>query len=176
MKTTLTTLIGASAPSFGLPQRRIDGQRVLQALELGAEDLELLRLGLVADGDERFERRLEVEPFVLVDLVRADGRLDRRVELHPGDVARVVVVRDERVGAGCEEMLERRLRRELRRFTQQRSRKRQLALIFIEYGTAAKRPSGPRRIVVKKPVAAGFAAPGSASIHFCISSFEAPAG
>ena len=56
---------------------RIDRQVVLELLQVIAERLQLLRLGLVADGDERLERRLEVEPLVLVDLVRADGRLDR---------------------------------------------------------------------------------------------------
>src|SRR5688572_31114652 len=47
-------------------------------------------------GDERLECGLEVEPLVFVDLVRADRGLDRRVELHPGDVALVVVIGEER--------------------------------------------------------------------------------
>ena len=46
----------------------------------------------------------------------------------------------------------------------------------IEYGTDTKRPSGPRRMVVKKPVAAVLALPVSESSHFWISSFVAPAG
>ncbi len=45
-----------------------------------------------------------------------------------------------------------------------------------EYGTAMKRPSGPRRMVVKNPVAAALALPVSESIHFWTSSLVAPAG
>ena len=112
VKTTLTTRIGASAPSFGLRYFGIDGQRVLEPLQLGAEHAELLRLGVVAQRDERFERRLVAEPLVFVGLVRADRRLDRGVELHPGHVAGVVVVREKRVGAQLEELLQRRLRRQ----------------------------------------------------------------
>ena len=55
---------------------RIDRQVVLDLLQLAAEPRQLLRLGVVTQRDERLERRLVVEPLVLVDLVRADGRLD----------------------------------------------------------------------------------------------------
>ena len=57
---------------------RIDRQHVLDALQLAAEPRQLVRLDVVAKRDERLERRLVVEEFVLVDLVRSDGRLDRR--------------------------------------------------------------------------------------------------
>ena len=64
-KTTLTTRMGASAPSFGL-RYRVDGQRVLEPLQVGAESGELLRLRIVAHGDEGLERGLVAEPVVLV--------------------------------------------------------------------------------------------------------------
>ena len=115
----------------------IDRQRVLELLQVRGERLQLLRLRFVADGDERFERRLEVEPLVLVDLVRADRRLDRRVELHPCDVARVVVVGEERLGAGRQEALQRRLRRRVGRLAQQRRGAAQLALVLDAVGHCA---------------------------------------
>jgi predicted RNA-binding protein with PUA-like domain len=58
-------------------------------------------------GDERLEGGLVAEELVLVGLVGADGHLHRRVEVHPGDVARVVVVALEGVGPQGEELLER---------------------------------------------------------------------
>src|SRR4030095_9129413 len=55
---------------------RIDRQRVLELLEVARKRLQLLRLGIVSNGDEGFEGGLGVEPLVLVNLVRTDGRLD----------------------------------------------------------------------------------------------------
>ena len=69
--------MGASAPSFGLRSVGIDRQVVLDVLQLGGEARQLLGLGVVAHGDEGLERGLGVEPLVFVDLVGADGRLDR---------------------------------------------------------------------------------------------------
>ena len=91
---------------------------------------QLLALRLVANRDERLERRLVVEELVLVDLVRPDGRLDGALQLHPRDVAVVVVVRQERLGTLGEERLQRRLGRELRRLAQQSGRLSELVLIF----------------------------------------------
>ena len=54
---------------------------------------------------------LVVEQLVLVHLVGPDRRLDRAFQLHPRDVAVVVVVRQERVGALGQKGLERRLGR-----------------------------------------------------------------
>ena len=123
---------------------RIDWQRVLEFLQVRGERLQLLRLRFVADGDERLERGLEVEPLVLVDLVWTDGRLDRRVELHPRDVAGVVVVVEERVGARRQESLERRLRRQFGRLAQERGRTRELALILDAVGNGGEAASRGR--------------------------------
>ena len=81
---------------LGIAVLRIDRQVVLDVLQLGPEPRQLLRLGIVAERDEGLERRLVVEPLVFVGLVRTDGRLDAGVEAHPGDVAVVVVVAEQR--------------------------------------------------------------------------------
>ena len=72
---------------------RIDRQVVLDVLQLSRESLQLRGLGLVEQGDVRLESGLVVEELVLVHLIRPDGRLNRAVQLHPRDVAVVVVVR-----------------------------------------------------------------------------------
>ena len=113
-----------------------------------AELLELRALGFVADRDERLERRLVVEELVLVHLVRTDGRLDGALELHPGDVAVVVVVREKRVGPLRQERLQRRLRRQRRRLAQQARDPRQLVLVLDAVGhehEAAVRSAANRR-------------------------------
>ena len=102
--------------------------------------LQLRALDFVANGDEGLERRFGVEPLVLVHLVGPDRRLDRALQLHPGDVAVVVVVRQERVGALGEERLERRLGRERRGLAQQRRRLRQLVLVLHAVGHDGERP------------------------------------
>jgi hypothetical protein len=134
VKTTLTTVSGASAGELGVAILRVDRQQVLDALQLAGEPRQLLRLDVVADGDERFERRLVVEEFVLVDLVRSDGRFERALELHPRDVAVVVVVGQKRLGAPGEKRLQGRLRRQVGRFTEQLRRVRQLVLILEAVG------------------------------------------
>ena len=118
------------AAELGAAELRIDRQAILQVLQLAAEALELRRLVAVGERDERFERRLEVEPLVLVDLVGPDGRLDGRVELHPRDVARVVIVADEGVGALLQERLQGRLLGQLRGFAQQARHFGELALVL----------------------------------------------
>ena len=88
VKTTLTTRMGASAPSCGLRYFGIDRQGVLELLQVRGERLQLFRFGFVADGDERFERRLEVEPLVLVDLVGPMvGSIDASSSIHATSLA-----------------------------------------------------------------------------------------
>ena len=92
--------------------RRIDRQLVLDVLQLAAEFLELRALGFILNGDVGLERGLVVEQLVFVDLVRTDRRFDRAFQLHPRDVAVVIVVGQERVSAFREKGLERRLTRQ----------------------------------------------------------------
>ena len=89
---------------------RIEREIVFELLQVLAETGEFGGLGLVGDGDERFESGFEIEPFVLVNLVGPDGGFDRRVEFHPRDIAVVVVVVEEGGGAFFEEGFERGLR------------------------------------------------------------------
>src|SRR5688572_32949487 len=99
-------------------------------------------------GDERLECGLEVEPLVFVDLVRADRGLDRGVELHPGDVALVVVVGEERLRARLEVALQRRLRGRGGGFAQQARSLLELALVFDavrDRGELAVRAAADRR-------------------------------
>jgi hypothetical protein len=103
---------------------------VLNLLQVVAETRESGGFRLIAQRDERLERRLVVEPLVLVHLVRPYGRLDAGVELHPRDVAVVVVIADERRRALLEECLERRLSRERRRIAKQRRHLRKLPLVL----------------------------------------------
>src|SRR5258707_28374 len=61
---------------LGVAQPGIDRQMVLDVLQLRREALQLLRLGVIAHGDEGLESRLVAEPLILVGLVGSDGRLD----------------------------------------------------------------------------------------------------
>ena len=76
-------------------------------LQVRRDGFELVGLGFVADGDVGFEAGLVAEQLVVVGLVGADGDVERRVEIHPGDVAGVIVVGEEGVGAQGQEFLER---------------------------------------------------------------------
>ena len=107
---------------------------VFDVLQLAPELLELDALGVIPDGHVRFEGGLVVEELVFVDLVGADGRLDVAFQLHPRDVAVVVVVGEERIGPGCQEPFERRLRRETRGLPEKRRNLRQLVLILDTVG------------------------------------------
>ena len=67
------------------------------------------RLLIVANGNVSLERGLVAEEFVVIGLVRADGDVERRVQIHPGQVASVVVVREKRAGAQRQKILKRRV-------------------------------------------------------------------
>ena len=176
-KTTSTTRIGAMPAELRVAEGGVDRQPVLEPLQLRGEAGELRRLLLVAHGDERLEGRLVAEPAVVVGLVGPDRGLERRVELHPGDVARVVVVGEEGRRALLEEGPQRRLRR-----SRPRPRAAAPPPARARPGTRRCRarrvsvPAGVRRIVVKKPVAAARSASGRAFIHASTSAFVAPAG
>ena len=132
--TVFTTAIGASAPSAGLRYLGSIGRWFSISCRAPANCCSFADSGGVLDRDERLEGRLVVEPLVLVDLVRADGRLDRGVELHPLDVAVVVVVRQERGRASQQVGLQRGLRGELRGRVQVTRGHRQFALVLDVVG------------------------------------------
>ena len=142
-KTTFTTRIGAMPPSFGLRSAGSIGRRSSSHCSSRGEARELRRLLVVAHGDEGLEGGLVVEPAVLVDLVGADGGLERRVELHPGHVARVVVVARGRRRRASRGSLQRRLRGRRRGLAQQRGGARELALVLdaVGHGHELSRPA-----------------------------------
>ena len=83
---------------------RIDRQIVFQFLQVLTELRQLRRLSIVAQSHVGFERCLVTEQFIFVCLVRPDGDVDRRIEIHPGDVTVVIVVGDKCIGALVEKV------------------------------------------------------------------------
>ena len=83
---------------------RIDRQVVLHFLQVVGEELQPGGLLVVADGDVGFERGLVAEQLVVVGFVGTDGDVERRVQIHPRQVALVVIVREERLGAQGQEL------------------------------------------------------------------------
>src|SRR5207302_2635894 len=69
------------------------------------------------------------------------GGLDGSVQLHPGDVALVVVVAEKRLGALLQEDLERGLGGELGGLAQERSSAAQLALVLDAVGRSEEHTS-----------------------------------
>ena len=144
------------------PQVGVDRKVVFELLEIARKSLKPGGFGIVSHGDEGLECRLVVEPLVLVDLVGPDRRFDRRVELHPGHITRIIVVGGERFGPQLEIPAESWVRRELRGRAQLPGRDGQEALIFDIVGhhrQLAIRPatdgceiaSGRRALLVRKP-------------------------
>ena len=136
-------------------QRGRDGQVVLDVLQLRPEAGQLGRLRLVAHGDEGLEGGLGVEPLVLVDLVGPEGRLDAGVELHPGHVRVVVVVREEGLRAPGQERLQGGLRGQRGRLAQEVRRPRQLALVLEAVGHGRERAVRPAADGGEEPARGG---------------------
>ncbi len=86
---------------------------------MAAELRELRGFGVVAQRDVSFERGFVTEQFVFVGFVWPDRDVDRRVEIHPGHIAVVVIVGSKSIGALVEKVSQRRVGRQRRRFAQQ---------------------------------------------------------
>ena len=176
-KISLTTTMGASAPSFGLRCFRIDGQVVLDVLQFAREPLELRAFRLVSHGDVGLERRLEVEQLVLVDLVRTDGRFDRALAA-PSTRRRSRSSRSRgtrrRAWSGSVFSVGSAVKRG--RLAQQRRRARQLGLVLdvVRHERRTRWPS--RRTTVKKPLARARSASGSDCIQRSSCALVAPSG
>ena len=113
---------------------RVDRQVVLHFLQVRRDGLELVGLRFVADGDVGFEAGLVAEQLVVVGLVGADGDVERRVQIHPGDVAGVVVVGEEGIGAQGQEFLQRRVVGERGGFAQEAGRLLQIGGVRLVVG------------------------------------------
>ena len=84
----------------------IDGEVVFDPLQVGAEGFQLVGFGVVPEVDVGFEGGFIAEDFVVVGFVGTDSDVDGSVEIHPGEIAGVVVVRQKRRRAKLEETLE----------------------------------------------------------------------
>jgi len=102
------------------------------------EEPQLGRFGIVANVHVRFERSLVAEDIVVVRFVGADGDVDGRVQVHPRDVAVVIVVGAECRGARGQELLERRVVRQPGCFLQQPGRFLQIRAILPAIGDRAQ--------------------------------------
>ena len=77
---------------FRISILRVDRQVVFDFLHVIAEEFQLRGFGIVADVDVGFEGGFVAEDLVVISFVGAEGDVDGGVEIHPGDVAAVVVV------------------------------------------------------------------------------------
>ena len=147
-KISSTTTIGERAPIFGLRYFGSIGRwfsmswswpENFSSFALSASSWTVMK---------DFETGLVVEPFVFVNLVGPDRRLDRAVEFHPGHIARVIVVAQKGVRAGGEELLQGRLGRGRGGFAQEGGGAGQLAFVFDVVGDEGEFPvslrDGPR--------------------------------
>ena len=91
-------------------------------------------LFVVAQIDVGFERGLVAEELVVVGLVGTDRDVERRVEVHPGDVAVVVIVGEERVGARGQEFFEGRVVGERGGFAQKSGSLGQVVFVRLTVG------------------------------------------
>ena len=115
---------------------------VLDVLELAGKFLQLCAFRFVLNSNEGFEARFVIEPFVLVDLVGSDRRLDCAFQFHPGEVARVIIVAQEGVSPCGEEFLQGRLGRGRGGFAQEGGGAGQLAFVFDAVGNEREFPVG----------------------------------
>src|SRR6185436_13840715 len=93
-----------------------------QFLQVTAELRELGSLRIVAQRHVRFKRGFVTKQLVFVSLVWTKSDVDWRVEIHPGDVALVVIVGAKRVGAFVQKVFESCIGCQRGRFAQQRRR------------------------------------------------------
>src|ERR1035441_921268 len=73
----------------------------------------------------------EIYTLSLHDALPIYGDVERRIQVHPGEVARVVVVREEGIGAQRQELLQRRVAGERRGFPQQSRRLPQIGGVLL---------------------------------------------
>ena len=96
---------GRLAAELGIAILGIDGQIVLHFLQMIAEELQLGGLGVVAKIHISFESGFVAENFIVVRFVGADGDVDGRIQIHPRQIALVIIVGAERGGARQQEFL-----------------------------------------------------------------------
>ncbi len=107
-----------------------------------AEELELGGFLLVAQVHIRFEGRFIAEDLVVVGFVRTDRDVDRRIQVHPRQIAFVIIVRKKRGAARQQKLLESGVGGEPGRFFEQSCRFRQIGLVFLAIRHAGQMPVG----------------------------------
>src|SRR5471030_1733880 len=117
---------------------RIDGQVIFDLLQVGGDHLQAVGFSVVANSDVGFESGLVAEHFVVISFVGTDGDVAGRVEIHPSNIAGVVIVREEGGGAKSQEILERGVLREGRRLTQQTGGLFQIGGVGLVVGNQAE--------------------------------------
>src|SRR5260370_40689833 len=100
---------------------------VLDILQFSAEPLELRAFRVVLYGDVCLEGSLVVEELVFVHFIRAYRRLDCATQVHPRDVAVVIVIREKRIRTPGQKGFECRLARQAGRLAEERGGAGQLA-------------------------------------------------
>ncbi len=86
-------------------------------------------LALVLQAEIGFERCLVAKQFVIICFIRTDGQINRRVQVHPGDVTFVVVIIKKCCCASFQKVFERSIVRKLRRFLHQACRAAKVARV-----------------------------------------------
>ncbi len=144
------------------PIGRRERQRVLDVGDVALVEGELLAFRLVADQDGRAVRRLHAEQIVEVGLVGGVDDVELGVlQVDPRDVAVVVVVGEDRVGAKPQERGERRIVGEVGGLAQRggggRGERRELAVVPLarEIGPAGPGPRHDGVRVVDRGLARG---------------------
>ena len=84
---------------LGIAVLWIDRQIVFDLLQMISKHGEFLGFGIVTKVDECLKGCLIVEQFVVIDFVRSNSDIQRRVQIHPSDIAVVVIVGEECIGA-----------------------------------------------------------------------------
>src|SRR4029077_21118725 len=92
---------------LGIAILLVDGQVVFDLLQMLGERREFRSLRVVAKAHVSLERSLVAEDFVVVRLVGADGYVQSSIQIHPRQVAVVVVVGEERIGPRGKKLLQR---------------------------------------------------------------------
>src|SRR5260370_29690495 len=103
---------------------------VLDILQFSAEPLELRAFRVVLYGDVCLEGSLVVEELVFVHFIRAYRRLDCATQVHPRDVAVVIVIREKRIRTPGQKGFECRLARQAGRLAEERGGASPLALVL----------------------------------------------
>src|SRR5437868_14490822 len=92
---------------------------------------ELGALLIVSETYVGLERCLVAEEFIVVGLVGADGDIERRIEIHPSEIAFVIIVGEKRVRAQGEELLERGIGGESSSFAEKRGGASEIVVVFM---------------------------------------------